>query len=392
VKIDIFNFKVSSLLYVILSSVAALSINISHSNYEPSIEASFKLGSARDVGRVSLLLPLLQAKGRLAYFNLIGMMDNKNGQEGNYAVGYRQKFGNNILGGYVYYDRRNSRLNHLMHQSTIGIEWLRECTELRINGYIPISKSKILSTKTAIKPRLIGTKAYLATVAIQQLEVPLSGIDIEFGLTPTNFPVNLYAAYYYFNAKNAPIVQGPRGRVQIKLLRWLNISGEIQKDKPRGLTWFGGVEVRVNIGSSMTAQSQSILDRKMTQMPIRDIDVVVERSTKEFVIKQSEVTVISDREGLEDIRNNPNGIYLVREDIDCEGKEFEPIAGEMLEKKILEKEKKEEEAGEEEEEEEDGESEDEDSTSRISKFTGVLLGVRIEGGYIKKEVRKNKEC
>ncbi len=65
-------------------------VGVALANYQPQIESSFKAGNHRNIGRLSMLMPLWQRSDKLFYFNSIGMLDSKSAKELNLALGYRQ--------------------------------------------------------------------------------------------------------------------------------------------------------------------------------------------------------------------------------------------------------------------------------------------------------------
>ena len=81
------NSKTQNLLLLSLSSLLSLPISYSSVRYEAQLEMHVKAGNLRNLGRVSLLVPLYQKDSSLLYFNGIGMFDSTDNSEGKFGIG-----------------------------------------------------------------------------------------------------------------------------------------------------------------------------------------------------------------------------------------------------------------------------------------------------------------
>lgn len=105
----------------------------------------------------------------------------------------------------------------------------------------------------------------------------LGGFDVEAGMTIPKFDcVDVFVGYYHFPKKDLPTIAGPRIRTNIKLNNFLHFEGEIQYDKQRKLNYFVGGRLVVPIGGNKENHLNTLskLQQKMTQMPVRDVDVI----------------------------------------------------------------------------------------------------------------------
>jgi len=210
---------------LILSLSLILASLNSNASYQAQIELSLKAGNQRNIGRLSVLVPILSSDTNLLYFTAIGMMDTKSSHEGNFGFGFRHLLDSSILGVYGYYDRRSTKFHSLVHQATIGAEWLKEDFELRGNVYLPKTTKKVLNTTSGI-PRLIGTGTAIFTDT-NTFAITQKGFDIEVGhRAPFFTPLNAFIGFYHFFEKDTKSMNGIRLRADVKISDWLSLEGE----------------------------------------------------------------------------------------------------------------------------------------------------------------------
>ena len=102
----------------------------------------------------------------------------------------------------------------------------------------------------------------------------MGGFDIEAGgALPSLSRYELFVAFYNFTAKDVTAVRGMRLRTNIRVTEWLSVELESNYDGSRGSTNYGGIRLGWDIGSSHSSR-KTWISRKMTQLPVRDIDVV----------------------------------------------------------------------------------------------------------------------
>ena len=251
-----------------------------------------KPGTERSLGQPDLLLPLLQDKNDMTFFNLRGQLqfDNTDVHEYNIGLGHRHMFQEWILGGYGYYDKRHTQLGNSYNQFTGGLELMSVDWAFRANGYLPENKTETITSGanvTVIRP---GDQIKVQIGGIVQ-EKALPGVDGEVGyLLPIpweeTYELRVYAGgYHFFGEDNFESVTGPRGRVEWRAYD-LPIIGpgsrfmmgvEAQWDEPRGSQAFGLASLRIPFdvfADKSKRKGLKGLDRRMLQPVIRDVDVV----------------------------------------------------------------------------------------------------------------------
>ena len=95
--------------------------------WEGHIEAEGKISNERSIGEGGVFIPVWQDDTSMLFTDIRGKFDNKDSEEMNLGLGYRQQINNNwILGGYAFYDRRKSGNENIFSQATIGVEAMSE--------------------------------------------------------------------------------------------------------------------------------------------------------------------------------------------------------------------------------------------------------------------------
>ncbi len=278
--------------------------------YAPRVDMEYKGGNKRHIGRYGFLLPLYEPKSSLLFTNMFLMHDSKSNVEGNFGLGLRQKMSqNSILGTYGFWDiRKIKNVANKVHQLTIGIEYLTKLFEARINGYFPQNKRFLIdSTNVAVPFRL--TREFNQTLGntIQTIdsnvtttskyEIPLAGFDIEIGGNIFD-RLEVHTAYYHFNGRDsAKSVNGTRLRSSLYLYKnsstnhWqgLDIQGELNYDNIRKWSNYLGIRLTWSFTNTKTKPARNSINDKMTQMIIRDVDVISDSTTKSVITQLAEI-------------------------------------------------------------------------------------------------------
>jgi hypothetical protein len=253
--------------------------------YSPHVELSAKKGITgkkdfkRDIGRLGAVIPVLQNKQSVGFLTLIGMGDTKKSIEGNFGLGYRHLLdGKFIVSGYGFYDIRSTKLKNILHQITIGSEFMLENLEFRINGYIPLNEHKLQNYNVHdIKYDGPVNRTLYKKTNNQVVEKGLGGFDIETGGSlPAHNKLSGYVAFYHFAGKGVSSVTGARLRGNYELRSWLSFELESNMDKVRGVTSYLGLNLSWDFGNSVSKKENPLtrLEKKMTKLPVRDIDIV----------------------------------------------------------------------------------------------------------------------
>ncbi|NQY42050.1 MAG: macro domain-containing protein [Legionellales bacterium] len=285
-------------LYIKLIFFTVICLNV-NAKYQDQVEIFYKAGK-RHIGRVSMLLPIKQKTNHLLFLNPILMRDSNSASEGNLGLGYRFMFRNNqIIGSYLYYDIRKTTNNNLINQATFGIEYLRESVEFRANGYLPIIKDKFTLSTTKKNNQLThdSSNIYLESSTTTVIERAFRGLDSEIGFTSRNLKLNLFLGGYLFKAENVTIV-GPQIRLEYKPLSWLTISTEVKQDKVRGLDYYGGISIRTPMLKFNKNISPYSIHSKMTQIPVRDVDIVDQTKEDRVITKKTTFSIAHSKTDL----------------------------------------------------------------------------------------------
>ena len=255
-----------------------------------------KPGTARSLGQPDLFLPVLQDSNDLTFLNIRGQLqfDNTDNSETNIGLGHRHMFEEWILGGYGYYDRRNTQYGSAYNQFTGGLELMSVDWAFRVNGYLPENQTNTFTGDADVSVLPAGDSINVQVNGVVQ-ERALPGLNGEVGyLLPIPWEAytkvfdetRVYAGGYHFLGQDQfESVTGPRGRVEWRAYD-LPVLGpgsrfmmgvEAQWDEPRGSQAFGLASLRIPFdvfSDKSTRKRLTGLDRRMLQPVIRDVDVV----------------------------------------------------------------------------------------------------------------------
>ncbi len=279
------------------------------------IDAYAKFGSDRRLTGVEAFAPLSWDGQILTFADLRFVGDDADGREFNAGLGLRRVSddGSYILGGYGFFDRRRSSTGNLYSQMTAGAELLTEDWDFRANGYVPLSKERVLSeTRTALPASLTlsgtGILASGGEAIAQAIEHPMAGADFEIGrklpfLESTWFAdTRAYAGAFHFDAEGVRAMDGFRFRVETAPLSWLRFGAEHQQDNIRGETDFVEARVRIPLDfwrrgkSREVTRPEGILNRLDTRIS-RDVDVVTQEGAQARTESVEDVPVLNAATG-----------------------------------------------------------------------------------------------
>jgi Inverse autotransporter, beta-domain len=110
--------------------------------YTPYASAAYFGGTTPSTGFGDLFVPLLQNQTNMLFADVRGLYNVQSAYQGGVGGGLRSLFADSfILGGYGFYDYRQSQLHNSFQMVTVGVELLTWRWEARSNGYIPTSSS-----------------------------------------------------------------------------------------------------------------------------------------------------------------------------------------------------------------------------------------------------------
>lgn len=257
----------------------------------PYIDFIARPGTPNSTGTVDLFVPVAQADDWLVFLNARGTLTSEPSQEAGLGGGVRHIvpdfiFGQDtILGVYGFVDFRNSSNGNSFVQGTIGAELITERFEVRINGYLPGSRTYTVAGTTTSGITLQGTNVVLTGTSRQEQALP--GFDVEAGLRfeldpDTTFRVN--AGYYRF-ARGGTRVEGGLARAELQFDdpfgfdgASLSIGGELRNDNYNGTHGNATLRFRMPLGISRNGGDEGAgfgdIDDLMVR-PVQRFDNVV---------------------------------------------------------------------------------------------------------------------
>jgi len=273
----------------LLAGAACLSVPAVAQNpdkWGAHLDLEGKLGTERNLGEGGLFLPLYQTPDTLVFGDLRMRFDDNESHEANVGAGVRHMLSSGWnIGGYGYFDRRESPYDNFFNQITVGAEALGRDVDLRVNGYWALGdRSRAVDSLSAAE--VSGTSITLRGGE----ERSMSGFDAEVGWRIPVFDseadkqLRFYVGGYRFTADDVESIQGPRARVDYTMnelpFLWegsrLSLGAEWQHDDPRGSQAFAGIRLRIPLQREAGAPHLTAQERRMTDTVIRDIDVVTQ--------------------------------------------------------------------------------------------------------------------
>jgi hypothetical protein len=229
----------------------------------PYIDFIARPGTPHSTGTIDLFVPVAQADDWLVFLNARGTLTSEPSQEAGLGAGVRHIvpdfiFGQDtILGVYGFVDFRNSSNGNGFVQGTIGAELITERFEVRVNGYLPGSRTYTVAGSTVSGIALQGTNVVLTGTSRQEQALP--GFDVEAGLRfeldpDTTFRVN--GGYYRFE-RGGTKVEGGLARVELQFDdpfgfdgASLSVGGELRNDNYNGTHGNATLRFRMPLGAS----------------------------------------------------------------------------------------------------------------------------------------------
>lgn len=250
------------------------------SGLEPAVVTfgmrAWEKGAAEGIG--DLVLPVYSTRSGLFFLNPRSSFRDEE-SEMNLGAGYRQLIGDRkmILGVNAYYDQRETESNNRFHQAGFGVEFLSEWVDARANYYLPDNDVKTVSTTeqgdgleyevsstdwdtpfgrghTAVQKGIHTDSTMLATpyTRILQREQAMEGFDCELGvrlpipIVQDWSDVKVFAGYYRYDNDISSVVEGWKGRLEVRALpAWLVDAEVFQDDDLNGSSYYIGSRLQV---------------------------------------------------------------------------------------------------------------------------------------------------
>ncbi len=262
-------------------------------NYLPYLQVGgyrfFNLNTAKAATGGDMFVPLWQSPENLVFTHL--RLFDRTGKpfEGNAHFGYRHLAPEreHLYGIYGAFDRKRTDFGNYFNQLTFGVEgWFRN---LFIGGnyYQPIGETSRLIGLTDVTAELDRIQNNIWINRSNLYEKSMGGGDAEVGYELVKGLVG-YIGGYYFSAKDTTSICGPKARFTYDwsldngkrifgVFDKLGLETGVQKDNPRGTTYYLNANIRMGLLPSKDGNLQGAA-RHMADLVRRDVDIVASNS------------------------------------------------------------------------------------------------------------------
>lgn len=272
-------------------------------------------------GEVTLWAPLDHTSDSVTFLDVRGKLFDAGELEGNLALGYREQRDGWNLGLWAGFDIRRSSLDSAFPQVSGGVEALSQDWDIRVNGYLPLDDSNVVSTSSVTvggAPTILldGNSILLqtgsSTTTSTLTELAFGGLDGEIGLrapielldvNPKKLDLRLYGGGFHFDNGDAPkSISGPKARLELRINdvidtlpgSRLTLEAEHTDDEVRGARSEFGLRLRVPLGDTAALASTAPQDARMTEGLRRDTDVVASAQSTLTTLGQVETEAVKD--------------------------------------------------------------------------------------------------
>jgi len=263
-------------------------------DFPMQIRPGIRGGDGRTLSYADIFLPVVGTKDSFFFINPKIVLGSDSSNELNAGCGYRHLLFDEslILGGNFYYDTKHTENDFRHHQLGFGGEALTKWIDLRANFYFPVSGKKSFGDTLTYA---FGQRSIIARTSTRY-EEPLNGLDYEGGvLIPylsDTIETRLYLGGYHYFSSLGNNINGIRGRLEAKLAPAFTFQLEATHNNIFGTDIYVGgyICLPVSVGNLFTGKNpfegwrEAIalgkgsrpLRKRMTDMVIRDLDVVLE--------------------------------------------------------------------------------------------------------------------
>jgi len=267
--------------------------NPSLQEWPAKISPGLRGGNGRTLYYVDGLIPFFREKNSLFFVNPRAVFGSNDTEEVNIGMGYRHLLYKDkmFLGINGYFDTQRSENNYRHNQLGLGLEAIiTEWFDLRSNFYFPVSGKRMLSEGTGYRFAQRSFLSYTGT----NFEEPLRGLDYEGGvLIPGISDIMETRAYlggYYYDSEIGDDIDGIKGRIEIRPFPLLAINVEIRDDNAFETDVLVGGYISIPLSFKgwkdyWKKRGKRKPRERMTDMVMRDIDVVSNKSTRESTEK-----------------------------------------------------------------------------------------------------------
>lgn len=200
--------------------------------------------------RGDLMVPLLGSEHGIIYGDVQGKYYRDDSWFGGIAGGFRQAFGRNILGGYLFADRSESTSHKYFWSLNPGIEAIYAQWDGHLNGYFPVgSRSKTFRSAWADD---LGDYRFVSFSGHKQFDHILvdtetagRGVDAEVGYRVQSFNnLRLALGGYYFNFHDMKEMRGIIGTIEYPFTDRISVLAQDSYDNLHNNTFMFTVRLR----------------------------------------------------------------------------------------------------------------------------------------------------
>lgn len=272
-------------------------------------------------GFLDVLAPAIGSDSTFLFLNPKASLGENAVNEENVGLGLRRLVLDEhlIIGVNAFYDSRESSSRFRYDQLGLGVELMTDWVDARANYYLPdqgdrnivasqetqetsISSETTFSDPFFTKHKIAETGTTVTTTKVtthhfDQFEQALEGMDFEVGF---KIPVisniaqtRVFGGYYYYNSPFGEDLRGFKARVEVRATPGVILDAEWYEDQElHGSDYYVGVRVRLpfDIGNLLRGKNPfegsgeyfrrgaQPLKTRMTDMVMRDLDVISEKS------------------------------------------------------------------------------------------------------------------
>ncbi len=308
------------LLLAATSTLALLTTGVSGNDFSTQGYASGDFSSARSIGELEFVVPVLQNEQTLLFLNARGLINSAGEEQASIGAGIRHLMDDKfIVGAYGIYDRFSSDNGNRFNQAVFGGEIMAERWDVRFNYYRAFNQTRLLSSDTevsSVSSAITGNDLFLSgnflfanqtitdTARTTRIfERANNGWEAEAGYELFK-GLRAFGGYYDFSALNADI-SGPKGRVEWNVADsfskdWgfdVTFTGAFTDDDVRGSEFSGGVRLTVPFGKAREHKASARVRDRMTEWIRRDFDVVTNVAASTTIARSERVveTQVSDQ-------------------------------------------------------------------------------------------------
>jgi hypothetical protein len=263
--------------------------SLSLQEWPAKISPGIRGGNGRTLYFVDVLIPFFRKKNSLFFVNPKGVLGSNDTEELNIGLGYRRLFLNDrmFLGINGYFDTQRSENNFRHNQLGFGLEAIiTEWFDLRSNFYFPVSGKRTLPDSIDYRFEQRSFSSFTS----ENIEEPLRGLDYEGGVLIPGLSdiieTRAYLGGYHYDSEVADDIDGVKGRLEIRPFPLLAINLEVRDDNAFDTDVLIGGHISIPLSfkgwkNYWKKRGKRKPRERMTDIVVRDIDIISNKSTSE---------------------------------------------------------------------------------------------------------------